>query len=95
MAVVVVVALVLVVVGTVVVVVPAIVVVVVAVLAVVVVVLTLEIIEADISFTVVWDGAVGVTPFGSNARVTRKYCANLMVPGFVVMVGVFWDSDVQ
>ena len=65
---------VVVVVGTVVVVVePASVVVVVAVLAVVVVVFTLEMIDADIAFTVVWDGGAGVTPLGSKAKVTRRY----------------------
>ena len=74
-------AVVVVVVGTVVVVVPAMVVVVVAVPAVVVVVFTLEMIDADISFTVVWDGAAGVTPLGSKAIVTRRYWANLMVLG--------------
>jgi hypothetical protein len=94
--VVVVLAIVVVVVGNVVVVVRlGTVVVVVAVLAVVVVVFALAMIEEDIWFTVVWDGAAGVTPLGSKASVTRRYCANLIEPGFVVIVGFTWESEVQ
>ena len=70
-------------------------VVVVAVLAVVVVVFTLAMIEADISFTDVCVGGAGVTPLGSKAKVTRKYWANFIEPGLVVMTGVVCESEVQ
>lgn len=81
--------------ASVVVVVPARVVVVVTAPTVVVVVFTLAMIEEDIAFTVVCDGGAGVTPLGSKAKVTRRYCANLIEPGLVVMTGLVWESDVQ
>jgi hypothetical protein len=71
------------------------VVVVVAGTVVVVVAVALEMINADISSTVVCDGGAGVTPLGSKAKVTRRYCPNLIEPGLVVMVGVVCESELQ
>jgi hypothetical protein len=68
------------------------VVVVVAVVAAVVVVVDAVVALSTISSTLFAEGAAGVTPFGSKARVTRRSTANLIFAGLVVRVGVFWAS---
>jgi hypothetical protein len=40
-------------------------------------------------------GAVGVTPVGSKAIVTRMYSLNLIAVDSVVMVGFVWEIDDQ
>ena len=42
-----------------------------------------------IAFTLTWAGALGVTPEGSNAIVTRRNWVNLIDEGLVVTVGFF------
>jgi hypothetical protein len=78
---------VVVVVGEVVVVVPEVVVVVVATVVVVVAVVP----SLTISSTVAVLGALGVTPVGSKAMVTRMYSLNLIAAGFVVILGFVWE----
>jgi hypothetical protein len=84
---------VVVVVGVVVVVESGTVVVVVAVGAVVVVVGVVA--SSTISCSLFSDGAEGVTPVGSKARVTRRSLVNLILAGFVVNVGFSWPKVVQ
>jgi hypothetical protein len=48
-----------------------------------------------IASTVVELGALGVTPVGSKAIVTRMYSLNLIAVDSVVIVGFFWEIDDQ
>jgi hypothetical protein len=82
--------LVVVVVGVVVVVESGAVVVVVAVGVVVVVVGVVA--SSTINSSLFADGAVGVTPVGSKANVTRRSFVNLILAGFVVNVGFSWPN---
>ena len=50
---------------------------------------------ANMALTVDCWGALGVTPWGSNAMVTRRYWANLIDDGLVVMMGFFCPNVVQ
>src|ERR1035438_4576820 len=47
------------------------------------------------ALTVVVLGGAGVAPLGSKAIVKRRYCANLIDEGLVVILGVFWVNEVQ
>jgi hypothetical protein len=81
------------VVAEVVVVVPALVVVVVAVFVEVAAVVVVVAVEPAFTMasTVAVLGAVGVTPVGSKAMVTRMYSPNLIAAGFVVILGFVWE----